>query len=102
MHRLACIVLAVALAAPAAAQEAICKRIESQLGNEPLKMLAFLDQASCLGDDNDSEGVTQAVRSLLRRKQPDEALREIAGYVHGAAAQRPAQSQAILAALELE
>jgi hypothetical protein len=94
--------LLVVIAGAAAAQEPICRRIEAQLGNEPLKMLAFLDQASCLGDDNDSDAITQRVRALLRKKQPEEALRQVAEYVHAAAGDRQPASQAVLAALELE
>ena len=78
-------VLLIVIAGAAAAQEEICKRIQSQLGNEPMKMVAFLDAANCLGEDNDAEAVTKAVRAALRKKQPEEALRQVADYVHAAA-----------------
>lgn len=99
------VALAWALAGAAAAQQDTCARIESTLGREPLKMVAFLDQASCLGDDNDRDATARGVRGVLadagasEADRVDDALLQVTRYVRSAAGSRAGASQPLLATL---
>lgn len=97
--------LVCALAGAAAAQQDTCARIESTLGSEPLKMIAFLDQANCLGDANDQDATAKGVRGVLadagtsEANRVDDALLQATRYVRRAAESRTPESRPLLATL---